>query len=336
MWGGVLNWVDAQNSSMPMHQYLHTQPPPSAPLYAQAHSSPTQSLSPREPNAKRDASTAASARFRQKKKTEGKEIKELEGENGFLKELVMGRIKWKEEKDNEEKDNEENNNEENENEGKEKDEAAAVETVDAYISTENVTIFNNTTSAGLAIPYTSISLHAIQRLPDPTDTSKGEVAGLFMQLETPPPAGEDIPSIIELVLIPAESDSTKTLYESLSNCSNLVPDEEDEDMEGGGAEIQFEGNIGYEGISGLPGVQQGATDGGLPPPFPGSGGWITAENVSEYFDADGNWIGGEESVEVEVLGDGAGRVRGHDEVEGGTEANGHDEADEASKRPRTD
>ncbi|RAL62802.1 hypothetical protein DID88_004644 [Monilinia fructigena] len=215
-------------------------------------------------------------------------------------------------------------------------EAAAVETVDAYISTENVTIFNNTTSAGLAIPYTSISLHAIQRLPDPTDTSKGEVTGLFMQLETPPPAGEDIPSIIELVLIPAESDSTKTLYESLSNCSNLVPDEEDEDMEGGGAEIQFEGNIGYEGISGLPGVQQGATDGGLPPPFPGSGGWITAENVSEYFDADGNWIGGEESVEVEVLGDGAGRVRGHDEVDGKTETNGHDEGDEAIKRPRTD
>jgi hypothetical protein len=73
-------------------------------------------MSPREPNAKRDASTAASARFRQKKKQrerslernvkekqqkieimEGR-IKELEGENGFLKELVMGRIKWKEEK----------------------------------------------------------------------------------------------------------------------------------------------------------------------------------------------------------------------------------------------
>ncbi|ATZ46798.1 hypothetical protein BCIN_02g01560 [Botrytis cinerea B05.10] len=212
-------------------------------------------------------------------------------------------------------------------------EAAVVETVDAYISTENVTIFNNTTSAGLAIPYTSISLHATQRLPDPTDASKGEVTGLFMQLETPPPAGDDTPSIIELVLIPAEADSTQTLYEALTNCSNLVPDEEDEDMEGG-PELQFEGNVGYEGISGLPGVQQGVTDGGLPPPFPGSGGWITAENVSEYFDADGNWIGGGESVEV--LGEGAGRVRGHDEVDGEAETNGHDEGDEASKRPRTD
>lgn len=154
-----------------------------------------------------------------------------------------------------------------------------------------------------------------------------------MQLETPPPAGDDTPSIIELVLIPAEADSTQTLYEALTNCSNLVPDEEDEDMEGG-PELQFEGNVGYEGISGLPGVQQGVTDGGLPPPFPGSGGWITAENVSEYFDADGNWIGGGESVEV--LGEGAGRVRGHDEVDGEAETNGHDEGDEASKRPRTD
>ncbi|KAK6609494.1 regulatory protein Cys-3 [Botrytis cinerea] len=99
--------------------------PPSAPLYAKTLSSPTQSLSPREPNAKRDASTAASARFRQKKKQREKSlevnvkeqkeriemmecrIKELEGENGFLKELVMGRIKWKEERENEEGNSEE-------------------------------------------------------------------------------------------------------------------------------------------------------------------------------------------------------------------------------------
>ncbi|TGO21418.1 hypothetical protein BPAE_0221g00130 [Botrytis paeoniae] len=120
MWGGVTNWIDRQNAAIPMHPYLHAQPPPSAPLYAKTLSSPTQPLSPREPNAKRDASTAASARFRQKKKQREKSleinvkeqkerigmmecrIKELEGENGFLKELVMGRIKWKEERENEE------------------------------------------------------------------------------------------------------------------------------------------------------------------------------------------------------------------------------------------
>lgn len=103
-----------------MHPYLHDRPPQSTSMYAQTLASPTNSLSPRDSNAKRDASTAASARFRQKKKQREKSlatsvkeqqeriemmegrIKELEGENEFLKELVMGRIKWKEVKGNKE------------------------------------------------------------------------------------------------------------------------------------------------------------------------------------------------------------------------------------------
>ncbi|PQE23839.1 regulatory Cys-3 protein [Rutstroemia sp. NJR-2017a BBW] len=119
MWGGgVVGWGDTQRKSVPLQPYPAFTQTPIAPLYARTPnvSSPTQAMSPREPNAKRDASTAASARFRQKKKQrerslernvkekqqkieimEGR-IKELEGENGFLKELVMGRIKWKEEK----------------------------------------------------------------------------------------------------------------------------------------------------------------------------------------------------------------------------------------------
>ena len=43
---------------------------------------------------------------------------------------------------------------------------------------------------------------------------------------------------------------------------------------------------------------------GLPPPVPGSGGWITAENVGEFFDEEGGWRG-------------AGRVRGREEGEEG-------------------
>lgn len=115
-----MNWINGRSANMPTDTYLYNQTSPSAPPYALALTSPTQSLSPREPNAKRDASTAASARFRQKKKQREKilelnvkqqqerigmmecRIKELEGENGFLKELVMGRIKWKEEKGKEE------------------------------------------------------------------------------------------------------------------------------------------------------------------------------------------------------------------------------------------
>ena len=72
----------------------------------------------------------------------------------------------------------------------------------------------------------------------------------------------------------------------------------------------------------------GARDGGLPPAMPGSGGWITAENVHEYFDEEGNWIGGEEEEEeggVE-LGEGAGTVHARDE-EGGEAVNGDGEAE---------
>jgi nucleotide-sensitive chloride channel 1A len=160
-----------------------------------------------------------------------------------------------------------------------------------------------------------------------------------MQLELSDPysvSEDEEPEILELTLIPAASPgNVQDLFEAVSNCSNLHPDPaiEDEDMEDadGDSRIVFEGNVGYEGISGLPGVQQGASDGGLPPPFPGSGGWITAENVSEYFDEDGNWIG-----EGNSLGEGAGRVRTRDEVDAnGVNGDGEHESDD-NKRPRTD
>ena len=57
--------------------------------------------------------------------------------------------------------------------------------------------------------------------------------------------------------------------------------------------------------------------------MPGSGGWITAENMHEYFDADGNWIGEAQEVELEEegisgeLGDGAGAVHKRDEDDAG-------------------
>jgi nucleotide-sensitive chloride channel 1A len=201
----------------------------------------------------------------------------------------------------------------------------------------NLTLFNKTTSTGVSIPYPAISLHAIQRLADPAN-SANEVQGLYMQLELSDQyevTDEEEPEIVELTLIPstAGEGGIKELFEAVSNCSNLHPDPtyEDEEMEDGDGDsrIVFEGSVGYEGISGLPGVQRGATDGGLPPPFPGSGGWITAENVSEYFDADGNWKNGDN------LGEGAGRVRTREELEGDG-LNGHSEHGEEAKRSRMD
>ncbi|KAL3422902.1 hypothetical protein PVAG01_04649 [Phlyctema vagabunda] len=215
-----------------------------------------------------------------------------------------------------------------------------VETIDTFVGSDQLTLYNNTTSVGLSIPYPSISLHAIQRIPDPTDASK-EVHGLYMQLELSDPASvseEDELDGVELTLIPTGAD-VKALFDAVSNCSNLHPDpmQEDDEMEdadGGDRRIMFEGNVGYEGISGLPGVQMGSDNGGLPPPFPGSGGWITAENVGDFFDADGNFIGGS----GEVLGEGAGRVRGRDETdenESNANGNGNGAADD-NKRSRTE
>lgn len=170
-----------------------------------------------------------------------------------------------------------------------------------------------------------------------------------MQLELSDPLGvseDDDDDIVEVTLIPGTSSTAtesttsevQVIFEAVSNCSNLHPDpsfEEDDEMgeDGGDSRIIFEGNVGYEGISGLPGVQRGTADGGLPPPFPGSGGWITAENVSEYFDEEGNWIG---EGNGESLGEGAGRVRTRDEADE-DDVNGHDREDgDEHKRSRAD
>lgn len=93
----------------------------------------------------------------------------------------------------------------------------------------------------------------------------------------------------------------------------------------------------HQAVEGYSAMFSGANDGGLPPPMPGSTGWITAENVNEFFDADGNWIGGDEEEGVSgELGEGAGTVHGRGE-EGVEAVNGH-ETDDAgeTKRPRRD
>ena len=159
-----------------------------------------------------------------------------------------------------------------------------------------------------------------------------------MQLEFSDGGNDDEDfNCVELTIIPSASSSTEEspssaskLYEAIANCSNLHPDPNQEDEEEEDHDrIIFEGSAEHEALEGFTGVLRGAVDGSLPPPMPGSGGWITADNVHDYFDADGNWIGGEE----EELGDGAGRTRGRDEVDT-EEANGDGQDD--NKRPRVD
>jgi nucleotide-sensitive chloride channel 1A len=65
--------------------------------------------------------------------------------------------------------------------------------------------------------------------------------------------------------------------------------------------------------------------------MPGSGGWITADNVNEFFDADGAWRG-------RGLGPGAGivRERDDDDVGNGAGGSGTEHGAEESKWQRTE
>lgn len=100
-----------------------------------------------------------------------------------------------------------------------------------------------------------------------------------------------------------------SLFTALSACANRHPDPpmhgDDDDDDG-----DFAG-AGFDVVNGVD---------GLPPPMPGSGGSITAENVGEVLDEEGNWRGGRN------LGEGAGRVRGRGEGE--EEGDGDEEGDE--------
>ncbi|KAH8664255.1 regulator of volume decrease after cellular swelling-domain-containing protein [Xylariales sp. PMI_506] len=229
--------------------------------------------------------------------------------------------------------------------------------VEVFVTSSKLILFSRKSGSGIEIPYPSISLHAIKNfkhLENPDDASF-KFLGVYMQLEFSGDGGEDdeFADPIELTLVPtnrpregdaatappsstmvdpSNSDRAQALFNQISACSNLHPDPADEDDDGeddGTDRIIFEG----EALEGLPGAFQGDANGGLPPPMPGSSGWITADNVHEYFDEEGNWIG-EDGVSGE-LGEGAGRVRDRDELEG--ETNGHDENEDAdSKRPRTE
>ncbi|ETI24499.1 hypothetical protein G647_03868 [Cladophialophora carrionii CBS 160.54] len=235
--------------------------------------------------------------------------------------------------------------------------------LDVYVTSDKLLLYQNAVNVGLAIPYPSISLHAIQSLPSP---APGEQQGLYMQvLSKTPEAGEDEdPESISLTVIPTasappqvtstasgttetglESEDEKeqtpvlAMFNALSACSNLHPDplepgddDDGDDDAGPGGSRLFRAGLAFPG----------ASDGGLPPAMPGSGGWITADNMHEFVDEEGNWIGGDDQGEGEdeeeegnengdgataggnysPLGPGAGTVRPRDD---GQQGNGADD-----------
>ena len=116
----------------------------------------------------------------------------------------------------------------------------------------------------------------------------------------------------ELLRTEETQSPTVALFNALSNCSNLHPDPVDQ------GELEMQDSTLFR--AGM--IAPGSTSGELPPPMPGSGGWITAENMSEYFDEEGNWIGGDAEGEDESLGPGAGTVRSREEDAEPDHANG--------------
>lgn len=202
------------------------------------------------------------------------------------------------------------------------------------------TIFNQEAQVGVTISYPTISIHALKTIGSGDD----QIHTVWLQIEMGDGGSDDDDfGTVELTIVPptagdaaSQQAEAKRLFDAISTCSNLHPDpvEEGDDEDDEDDRIVFESSHEFEALAGFTGVMRGTDDGGLPPPMPGSSGWITADNVHEYFDEEGNWIG-EEGTSGE-LGDGAGRVRNRDESNGdNVNGEGADE-DSENKRPRVE
>ena len=104
-------------------------------------------------------------------------------------------------------------------------------------------------------------------------------------------------------------DEPTNLFNALSACANLHPDPPlpgDEDDDGGDQDDDHPALI-----NGFAANESSGID-GLPPPIPGSGGWITAENAGQFFDEEGSFVGRPGQT---AIGGGAGRVRRREEQE---------------------
>lgn len=133
----------------------------------------------------------------------------------------------------------------------------------------------------------------------------------------------------------AEETSTQALFAAVSACSNLHPDPVVHGDEGDGYDDDYEESTEQPGVGGMLQaaglIIPGATDGGLPPPVDGSSGWITADNMHEYFDEEGNWIADGAppgSMSLPGLGPGAGNVHNREDGDQAENGDGAEEKNE--------
>ncbi|OAG04777.1 uncharacterized protein CC84DRAFT_1092976 [Paraphaeosphaeria sporulosa] len=175
-----------------------------------------------------------------------------------------------------------------------------VRDVEAWVNSENLILFQKAPNpTGVSIPYPSIALHGI--------TKKNGVEALLMNLSLNDAetvnADEDI-DVLEIILLPhshhadtSQTSPVQEIFAAMNTCADLHPDPED-------------------GEEAAPDLSE-----------PGATGWITADNMDEFVDEDGNFKGGM-VIGGEELGPGAGTVRPRegDEEESATNGvNGHEE-----------
>jgi chloride channel, nucleotide-sensitive, 1A len=171
----------------------------------------------------------------------------------------------------------------------------------------NVILFSTSTSRGLSISYPAIGLHALGSSPSAALSPEESTQVVFLQLnlhDAETINSDDDLEILDITLAPltaappapppspAEAPpAAKALFEALSACADLHPDPQ----------------------------TPGGSDGGGGA-APGDGGWITAENMDRFVDAEGNFAGG-------MLGPGAGHVHGREDG-GGDEDDDDDDDDD--------
>ncbi|OWY45975.1 hypothetical protein AA0120_g9676 [Alternaria tenuissima] len=168
-----------------------------------------------------------------------------------------------------------------------------VDGIDVWVSSENVVLFQSTPSpVGVSIPYPSLALHATMKY-------KTTIEALYVNIslnDADTVNEDDDIHMLEVTLLPPSYTSKPTetcitdLFTALNTCADLHPDPDASDDDG---------------------------DDILDDTAPGASGWITAENMDEYMDENGNFSG---MVIGEELGPGAGTVRAREDTEEG--ANG--------------
>ncbi|KAJ5089106.1 hypothetical protein N7532_007790 [Penicillium argentinense] len=170
---------------------------------------------------------------------------------------------------------------------------------EVWVATDQVYLFSRSASTGVTIPYPAIIVHATRRMSFPGRPDE-QVQGLYMQVAGDEMDEEDADQeTVTMTIVPSDTEmdeekpepENQLLFNAVTACSNLCPDPEgndddDDDDIGNGAPINFDG-------------------------------MITADNMHQLMDSNGNFVGfgGPSPAFPLPLGPGAGTVHAREDAE---------------------